>query len=791
MAYRSQGQLAESARYCQQSLEIHQRVFGPDALGLIAHHNALSALSLAQGQPQAAYDAAHRTLDICKLHKQPRHPQAALAYHQLAMLYQRLGKLDEAENYLQKALQIQHEQNHFLSEAQTLNDLDVVAFQRRELNLAEQRFTAALKLQERLQARPQAHYSTLCNLAKIYDEQGHRDQAIALLEQAIELTEKPRAGTSGAEDERARFFSRFASAYEQLVDWNLQQGRVDAAFQVAERGRSRTLLDQLDIAGVDLRQTLTGPVGKQLLEQERTLRIRLNSLHARALLASGQVDGADKSRQLAEEIATVQREFSVAWTEIRNASPYYRQILSENRSLATQDEIRQQVLRQDAVLVFYSIGAEKSYVLGVTPRSKEVLVVPLEVTAADASLLAKSLPAEFTSSDAHRGLTEVVVSDKGEKLSSNLEPELISGPLKRKHLVQLVAHHLQLLRKKGLADIRGLVAEVESPKGEALQVRGAQSLGDVLVPTVLRQWITQQNAKRLVIVPDGALHQLPFESLVLNHVDGGKFLLDELPPIAYAPSANSLFRLVQRPAAPPEKTVQVLTVGNPSYDRILIDNPANNLQVATLAEGENLHRGSFLKGRLPMLPGTEQECQRIAQIFSAEKVKLLMGNEATERNVIQHIRGSHYVHLAAHGLVDEHTNNLFGAIALTPPNETESAHEDGFLSLGEIHVLGLSHCELAVLSACQTNVGPERPLEASTSLAQAFLTAGARRVVASYWNVSDESTAELMGLFFEQVAVQGRTGETVDYATALHQARQKIRAMPGRSSPYYWAPFVL
>src|SRR5947209_12079205 len=109
----------------------------------------------------------------------------------------------------------------------------------------------------------------------------------------------------------------------------------------------------------------------------------------------------------------------------------------------------------------------------------------------------------------------------------------------------------------------------------------------------------------------------------------------------------------------------------------------------------------------------------------------------------------------------------------------------------EIYTLPLQDCELAVLSACTTNVGPQRPLEAGVTLASGFLAAGARRVVASHWSVDDRSTAELMEAFFKEVTGAARQGKQVSYPQALQQARRQVRGQARWSAPFYWAPFVL
>jgi CHAT domain-containing protein len=113
------------------------------------------------------------------------------------------------------------------------------------------------------------------------------------------------------------------------------------------------------------------------------------------------------------------------------------------------------------------------------------------------------------------------------------------------------------------------------------------------------------------------------------------------------------------------------------------------------------------------------------------------------------------------------------------------------LSLYEVYELKLNGCELAVLSACETNCGPESPLEAGSTMARAFICAGSRRVVCSHWDVSDQATAPLVGRFMQRVAQDIRTAQIVDYAAALHAAKKSLRDDLLTSEPWLWAPFVL
>ena len=167
----------------------------------------------------------------------------------------------------------------------------------------------------------------------------------------------------------------------------------------------------------------------------------------------------------------------------------------------------------------------------------------------------------------------------------------------------------------------------------------------------------------------------------------------------------------------------------------------------------------------------------------------LRGVNASERNLRRGLPGKRYLHLATHGLVDQGHTALFAALALTPPLEASPDSEnDGLLQLYEIYDLKLD-AELAILSACKTNVGPRIRGEGVFALSRGFLAAGVRRVVASQWQVDDAATAELMGAFFERVVKAEQAGEQIDFANALRDAKRRVR--DHKDGPFFWAPFVI
>jgi CHAT domain-containing protein len=204
-------------------------------------------------------------------------------------------------------------------------------------------------------------------------------------------------------------------------------------------------------------------------------------------------------------------------------------------------------------------------------------------------------------------------------------------------------------------------------------------------------------------------------------------------------------------------------------------------------------RYGTLGGKLNQLPYSGWEAEWVSGVFGKSYILAarLDGARATEANVRNQTRGRRIIHLACHGLADQSYGNLFGALALVPGKDPNNPADDGFLTLAEIYELDLKGCELAILSACDTNFGPQQRGEGVWALSRGFLVAGVRRVVASNWLVDDEAAASLISYYCSILAKAEKKGEKADYAEALHRAKRWIREQEKWKSPYYWGTFVL
>ncbi len=792
MAHKAQGQLPEAAALCEQSLKLLEKVQGPGTLSAVGHYNALATLARVQGRIPEAIDWANKTLTVCK-DQQQEDLAVAGACVQLGMIACLAKKYELADEHWQRALKIQREQRQPAQASATLNLLGVLACQRQRYDEAQQFLEEAERRQRETESTPQDRYNVLCNLAAVHRHEHRNQLAYDLLQQALAIPEAIRSETFGeAELGRAKFLAQFASAFEMRVQWSLEDGDLNGAFLAAEQSRNRTFLDQLNLAGVDLLSTLPDDAKTRLLPREEELRVELRRLGQQARLLSEQPDSSAEMTIVSNQRREAEAKYAELLNELRDSSPVYKRLLTQVQKIPSLDQLREQ-FGPETLCLFYHLGSQRSVVLVFGNDERPPVQVLLNVTAAQAKELPE-LPVlrGAVTKLVQRGIKGTVETEKGQLVEADQDaPQVQSGPLTRRQVAELVTWYRQALAQRRFDSTRGIGGIVESVKGTPIANTAFTTVAEILFPSEVRRQINERRPKTIVLIPDGALHNLPFEALLISAGENPRFVLDEFPPIAYVPSASILANLRQRPAAPVKNQRRLLTVGPEYGSRIAVTKttePAAGNLVAQTELTRDLFAGSA--GPLPELKGAQRECERLESAFQQRGLEVLrlLGNDATETRFTAAVRGQGIIHLAAHGLVDEQYGNLFGRIALT---HSPADADDGFLMYNEILNLPLSGCELAVLSACQTNVGPNRPLEAGSTLAQAFLAAGARRVVASQWSVSDNSTTELVATFLESVADSLRDSRLPSFAASLHQAKLHVRRDPRWSAPYFWAPFVL
>jgi CHAT domain-containing protein len=179
----------------------------------------------------------------------------------------------------------------------------------------------------------------------------------------------------------------------------------------------------------------------------------------------------------------------------------------------------------------------------------------------------------------------------------------------------------------------------------------------------------------------------------------------------------------------------------------------------------------------PALPGVDAELDALKTLLADEHPGLLtneaFGLTALEQQVA--MSRPRLVHLATHGEIGRRADQSF---LLT---------WDGRIQLGDLDRLlrdsGAAPIDLLVLSACQTASGDER---AALGLGGVALQAGANRVLATLWYISDAASSTLMPAFYRGVYERGQPP-----AEALREAQLALARSEAFGHPAYWAPFTL
>jgi len=369
--------------------------------------------------------------------------------------------------------------------------------------------------------------------------------------------------------------------------------------------------------------------------------------------------------------------------------------------------------------------------------------------------------------------------------------------------------------KSMVEDFRRFISR-PTATGTALYRDEAKALFTTLFEPMLP---TLAETDRLMIISDGPLLQLPFGALITaNQPENTTYLIDRW---AYnlLPSGTFLRSRKQRKR---ESDLELLMVGAPQHfpsslirrlDKTHLGEGLALFQALSSTRGpaaipaeyafktnynaemngagliefpSDCTRSVTATEQYAPLPFSHVELDAIAEFFPAEKHLVFSGKDATKANVRAQLARARLLHFSCHSQLNSRAPFL-SALVLTQKRPNEDPER---LFAWEIRDSGPLNAEMAVLSACETALGPEMGGNGLLSLNQAFHLAGVPSVLASLWRVSDLSTAILMTHFYRNLT------EGMGKSQALRQAQLALRSQAGSrdkdlSHPFWWAGFQL
>lgn len=280
--------------------------------------------------------------------------------------------------------------------------------------------------------------------------------------------------------------------------------------------------------------------------------------------------------------------------------------------------------------------------------------------------------------------------------------------------------------------VRELRAAIQQVGSDAWRVPAQVLYAQLWQPVAGRVGVS-----KIILVPHGALHYVPFTTLVASD---GSFLSDRYQ-MRFLPSASVLKFL--RPASP-RGQAPLLALGDPD-----LGDPRYDLRFA------------------------EEEAKTVASVYPGSRV--LVRKEASKGNFRKAEGAFTRIHFATHGEFDA-DQPLSSGLHLAG-----SVSADSMLTVGELYSMNLN-ADLVTLSACETGLGKVANGDDVVGLTRGFLYAGARSIVASLWSVDDKATAVLMESFYRNLTF-------MDKEEALRRAQMATRSI--FPHPFFWAAFQL
>jgi CHAT domain-containing protein len=670
------------------------------------------------------------------------------------------GDLTGAETAYRDALKIARQQKDPYMQAASLSGLGLVATREERYDESIDWSEAALRLAQPLGVQSSLS-QILGNMAWGYTKLGDFDMALPLYEQAGEA-----AARAGLDELQIYWLSGTADVYYEQHNYGAAEAVLTRGLPLARsQGNKRTLTGYLN--GLAEAELETGRVESAEKHYEEATRLEENSLDRSQSLASQLVRGriavekhdyaqAEKSFRGVKE--DPKADMSQKWeAEARLAQVY----ADTGRSAEADAEFRRSV----AV-----IEAARSSVQGVSLRLSflssaihfyaDYIDFLVSQHRSDEALRVAELSRARTLAEGLGATTKTAaVSTKDirpEQLARRLKATLlfywlgekrsylwVISPLKTTCITLPAASEIEPTVKSYREAVAGSkdVAETEKAAGENLYA--------TLVGPAQKFFV--QNS-RVILLPDGSLYSLNFETLIVPEPKPHFWIED-----VTITSASSLSLLASAASRPPAGQKNLLLVGD------------------ALKASEEFEQ----------LPEAEEEMKIVEGYFPEPSRAVLKREQATPSAYLASNPERYaYLHFVTHGTASR-AQPLESAVILSK----EPASDSYKLYARDIVARHLN-AELVTISACNGSGTRAYSGEGLVGLSWAFVRAGAHNVVAALWEVSNApSTAQLMDAFYKGLSL----GQ--DPASALRDAKLSLLRSPKANSafkkPYYWAPFQL
>lgn len=734
-AYQNLNDYEAALDFYDRALQLYETIGNRDFTAL--NQFLVGRVLFQQGEIQRALDYYEKTLKLTR-----QVGDRVIEAHALkgigTVLFAR-GDAAQALMQFNAALNIYRTLGNRRSEAYVLNDIGHIQTSAGDLPQALANLQQALLLM-RETGDKHGEALTLFNTAKAERARDNLITALSVIQDSINIGESLRNRVNNAQL-RTSYFASVHEQYELLIDVLMtlharfpDRGYAIAALVASEKARARSLLDS--IMQEKIEPQASSAANSTWAQEQEALRALDEKGEYRTRLLAGKHTQEDVDL-VSREISTLTIEYQFLRSKLRAESPRQSELVQPDNLRA--EDLQKLFKNDDSVMLEFALGDEASYLWAITANDISSYKLP----------------------------GRKAIEDSAWRLYYSILPP-----------------QLRL---------------AESPTGQSKKLSAAddsamtqsQGLSNLLLTSVA----DRLHHKRILIVADGLLHLVPFETLPPPAPTGAattEELLVDKHEIVMLPSALTLaaIRAEHRSDLGDKRTVYVLA--DPVFEK---DDPRvlakhSEEQMPNQPENVSTYLSSALRDvngssrEVSRLPATLMEANAIISLVPSRDRILTTGFAANKESFLHsEIHKYQILHLATHGLLDTEHPDLSGMLLSLVDEQGKSV--DGFVRLHDIYNLDLS-ADLVVLSACRTGLGKEVRGEGVVGLSSGFMYAGAKTVVASLWKVDDAATAEFMSYFYKGMLKDGLTP-----AAALRNAKLEMRKQSRWKQPFFWAGFVL
>ncbi|MCX6328324.1 MAG: CHAT domain-containing protein [Bacteroidia bacterium] len=803
--YDEKGEYDKALEYIFKSLQIRKEVLGEKHPDVATSYNNIGIVYTDKSEYDKALEYYFKTMQLKKEIFGENHPDIAAIYNNIGIVYTDKGEYDKALEYHLKALQIKKEiygENHH-DVAASYSNIGLLYYKKREYDLALEYCFKALQIDIKILGEKHPYLAiNYNNVGSIYSDKGEYDKALgyfqkgevtclrnyndttnvyslpsvtnsldwyyllqSLQAQAQIIGDKSKILKDLKYADREKITLRHYQVCDTLIDITRKGISTQSDKLALGEKASQVYKEAIDLLTC-LQPINNAEVGKNISDNDRNLALYFSEKSKSSVLLEA-LAGQEAQKYAGIPDSLLQKEHNlkidVAFYTKKLAEP---EILDSAQVIFYRDRLFRRNRSYDSLILVFEKQFPKYHNLKYNTKPatvKDIQNLLDEKTALISYFTGDSTITIFTFTKSNFNVQKV--------------PKIIN------------LNDSIIWFRYGLTKI--------GPSMQENYLRLGFKLYQQLFPDNAP---IGRKIKNLVIIPDGSLATLPFESLLTANFTGDINAYKEYPylvkkyNISYSYSANLFYLTFSKEAS---STIEITKMNDwLAFAPVFDDTGDHNLSVSSRelqkqlsllkTDSSMINRSMFNRSHIKPLPGTETEIEAVFRLYDDNnlKAKVLLHDDANEESIKSgELEQYKALHFATHGFVNSEKPELSGLLLA----QDTTGGEDGVLYSGEIYNLKLN-ADLVVLSACETGLGKIQKGEGIIGLTRALLYAGAKNIIVSLWQVADESTSDLMVNFYKNSL---ESKGTLTYSEALRNAKLEMIKEGKYSHPYFWSPFIL